>query len=422
MPTDTAFRVSTYLTLALSCLCIGYAEWDVLPEVGFIACATLIAFIVLFRLETRVELLSIAAANRLGLILGFATFVWGGGRLIWEQQHNEFQNMPWPLMLAAMFGLLLITAMPAKLARREKHAGDYWWLHGMGLVGVCLAGAIAEDPICFFLILFYSACAAWSLSLFHLRQAGGAILPMPGKSIATPIGSVIAASSRQLGLRRTAGFILAAAAAAVPLYLVTPRSPYEKLTFGQPRVEIGFAADQMTDLNQTGDLKANEAVAFEVVAEANGQPKTDLSPEQRWRGRILKQYVKGVWRDTPEHRLPQIVPSSTYPIVNATWSPPDLGAGQFTLTFTVPSRHWNGFQADPIVWAGDQPAPIATLTPSGPRGWRWLGDGSFFWFSDGSLLSNPRPKESDTEGFRYRQEWRPGNDPDSSAHLSGSPS
>ncbi|HEV3436129.1 MAG TPA: transglutaminase domain-containing protein, partial [Gemmata sp.] len=96
----------------------------------------------------------------------------------------------------------------------------------------------------------------------------------------------------------------------------------------------------------------------------------------------------------------------------AAWLPPDLGAGQFSLTFTVPSRHWNGFQADPIVWAGEQSSPIATITPTGPRGWRWLGDGSFYWFTDGSLLSHSRPKESGNEAFRYRQEWRPGNDPD----------
>jgi protein-glutamine gamma-glutamyltransferase len=38
MPTDFAFRLSTYLSLGLACLRLGYPEWDLLPEVaGFTA-------------------------------------------------------------------------------------------------------------------------------------------------------------------------------------------------------------------------------------------------------------------------------------------------------------------------------------------------------------------------------------------------
>jgi protein-glutamine gamma-glutamyltransferase len=404
MPTDTAFRVSTYLTLALSCLCIGYAESDVLPEVGFVAAAAIIALVVLFSLETRIELLSIDAANRLGLIIGLANFVWGAARLMWEREHHEFQNMPWQLMFAAMFGLLLMTLMLAKLARREKHAGDYWALHGMGLVGVILAGAIAEDPMCFLLIVMYAACAAWSLSLFYLRQIGGDLLPISGKPNSTPIGIVIADHNRQLGLRRTTAFILVAAAFAVPLYLITPRSTAEKLSFGQSRVEIGYSADQMTDLNKTGDLKANDAVAFEVTAETNGHPRTDLATDQRWRGRILREYGSGVWRWGDGNHLPTTLPSPLPNRNDIAWSPPNLGEGQCTLTFTVPSQPRAEFLADPIVWARDQPVPVATLTPSGKKGWMWGTDGTFY--------PNFDIQESNTESIRYLQVWRPEKDPD----------
>lgn len=406
MPTDTAFRLSTYLTLALSCLCIGYAEWDVLPEVGLFAAAAIISFIVIFRLEKRVELLSITAANQLGLMLGVANFTWGACRLIWELQHDDFRNTPWPLMFAAMFGLLLMSAMPAKLARREKHAGDYWWLHGMGLVLVCLSGAIAEDPLCFFFIVLYGASAAWSLSLFHLRQASGAILPIPGKPTSIAGGSVVSADDKQLGLRRAAGFIMVAGAVAVPLYLITPRSTAEKLTFGQPRVEIGYAADQMTDLNQTGELKANDSIAFEVTAEANGHPKTDLSPDQRWRGRrVLKQYTSGVWKNPPEFKLPGIEPGT---IESPFWSPPNLGPSQCTLTFNVPARLRSEFFADPIVWAGGQTSPVATITPTGAFGWTWGRDGTF---------SDFRTRESQDSPKHYVQVWRPESDSDLSPRF-----
>ena len=37
MPTDASFRFSTYLTLALTCLVIGYAEHELLPEVPVFA-------------------------------------------------------------------------------------------------------------------------------------------------------------------------------------------------------------------------------------------------------------------------------------------------------------------------------------------------------------------------------------------------
>ena len=99
----------------------------------------------------------------------------------------------------------------------------------------------------------------------------------------------------RLRLRQTGIHLGLAAAIAVPLYVLTPRSPAEKLSFGQPRVEIGFNADQMTDLSQTGELKSVDEVAFEVTAEENGRPKTNLPGDQRWLGRMLRDYAKGVW-------------------------------------------------------------------------------------------------------------------------------
>jgi protein-glutamine gamma-glutamyltransferase len=286
MPTDSTFRASTYLTFALACVCIWYAEWETLPEIGLVAGGAIVALVVLFRLETRVELLSIPAASRLGVILGLLSILWGTGRLLWERQNNKLQNVTWVLMGVMMFGVVLISLMPAKLARREKHAGDYWFLHGIALVIVIVAGAIAEDTICFMLIILYAGTAVWSLSLFHLRQASGSILSAPGERSSPAMGSVIATSVRQLGIRQAIGIVAFTSLLAVPLYLITPRSTATKLTFDQSRIEIGFNADQMTDLNQTGDLKSNDAAAFEVEAEVDGHPVSNLAPNQRWRGQF----------------------------------------------------------------------------------------------------------------------------------------
>ncbi len=402
MPTDTTFRLSTYLTFALSCVCIWYAEWEMLPEIGLVAGGAIIALVVLFRLESRVELLSIPAAQRLAVVLGLISIVWGTGRLLWERQHNRLQNVTWVLMGVMMFGLVLITLMPAKLARREKHVGDYWVLHGIALVIVILAGAIAEDPICFILISLYAGSAVWSLSLFHLRQAGGSILPAPGERKITPIAGVLA-NRNQLGLHRAMAFIFATSAFALPLYFITPRSTQPKFTFGQQRMEIGFSADPVMDLNKTGNLQANDTVAFEVEAEVDGQPTTNLSPDQRWRGRILRHYSKGVWtQDMSDLKLPGIPDShfSTRP-----WSQPDLGPAQYKFTFSVPPQQPIDFFADPVVWDKSQGVPIALSSGNGYAKGVWGIDGPFF-------LRTSSTRENESDKKQYVQFWKPEKDAD----------
>jgi transglutaminase-like putative cysteine protease len=168
----------------------------------------------------------------------------------------------------------------------------------------------------------------------------------------------------------------AAGAVAIPLYLLTPRSGFDKLELGQPRVEIGYAADQMIDLNHTGELAVNPAPAFAVWAtEGDGRPKEDLNPDQRWRGAALAAYDKGVWRRTVEVEFPEVAAMAAR--VSA-WSPPDLGPGRYRLTFSVPTRLTGQFLADPVSWAAGQPSPVVELGPGGPqRPWYPRPDGSF---------------------------------------------
>jgi transglutaminase-like putative cysteine protease len=398
MPTDAAFRLSLYLTLALSCACLGYAEHDLFPGVPFIAGAAVVALGVLYRLETRVQLLSLPDANRLGLVLGLGYFAWAAYRLVRVLRSPEMGDAGMQLVVVALFGPLLMLLMPAKLARREKHAGDYWGLYGAALVATALAGAMAEDAVTFVLIGFYAAAAVWSLTLFHLRRSAGEIAPIPNRPAPPAVGGVLAAGPPAPGVGRALRLGAAAVAVAVPLYLLTPRSPADKLEFGKPRVEVGFAADQMVNLNQTGTLRENHSEAFEVLATANGAPKTDLPEGVRWRGRVLRQYANGTWQlgDLP---MPTV---DLVPRTAVSWEPPHFGPGDCTLAFAVPWRLTAQFLAEPVWWAADRPVPVASITDSGPQPWGWLASGSFFW--------NGRTVRG--EVHNYVQVWPSDADPD----------
>lgn len=378
MPTDASFRFSTYLALALACAAVGYAEFPLLPETAAFAVLAVIGLGVLYFLESRVALLSIPAANRLGIAVALVYIMWAAYRIKREVVTAEFINMGWHMLIVAMCGPLVMLVIVAKVARGEKHAGDYWALHGIALAGVGLSAAFAEEPACFALVGLYLVTTVWSLTLLHLGRARGAVPPIPGGR--QPATKTVAVSADPTGhrtdLRPALVWAAVAVAGAVPLYLLTPRSDATKADFGQPRIEIGYSADQMVDLTRTGSLKTNSDPAFEVTATyPDGTPKTDLPGDMRWRGRALRQYANGEWKPT-EGLLPPITPLANHA---QHWTAPVLGPDQFTLAFDVPARLRGQFVADPILWAPDQPAPLAALTDTGPRSWLPVADGTFFW-------------------------------------------
>ncbi len=403
MPTEATFRFSTYLTLALACVALGYAQAPMLPEVPVFAGLAVTALGVLYFVETRVALLSIPAANRLGAVVGTAFVFWAAFRIKRELDiaTAEFASLGWHMLIVAMCGPLVMLLLAAKVARDEKHAGDYWTLHGTALAGVGLAAAFAEEPLCFALVGFYLVAAVWSLTLFHLNRAAGIVAPVPNPK--APPARIAATSAEPHGAR--SGFRAAilwatsAGAVAVPLYLLTPRSQAMKADFGKPRIEIGYSAGQMVDLNLTGPLATNDETAFEVTAKyPDGTPKTDLDPGQRWRGRTHHQYARGAW-SKDQGRLPNI-----YPIAKTAvpWVPPNLGPGQFSLEFTVPPLAPQ-FVADPIVWLPNEPVPLSRTTEDRPRGWTASFDGTFYMDREQTVPTRP---------VQYVQAYHRGPDPD----------
>ena len=266
---------------------------------------------------------------------------------------------------------------------------------------MALAAAFAELPLCFVLVGLYLVATVWSLTLLHLGRARGSIPPVPGGK--QPATRAVAVSADPTGhrtdFRPAVLWAVVALTVAVPLYLLTPRSDASKADFGKPRIEIGYAADQMVDLNRVGPLRPNGETAFEVIAtDPDGSPKTDLNPNQLWRGSVRRNYAGGEWK-TPDVPLPSITPTARG--ANP-WTPPNLGPGQFTLSFEVPARHCGTVVADPVQWIPDQPPPLASLTPAGPEGWMPVPDGTFYWDRA------PRPRAN----RRYLQVYRVGPDPD----------
>ncbi|HUR52960.1 MAG TPA: transglutaminaseTgpA domain-containing protein, partial [Gemmataceae bacterium] len=375
MPTNS-FRLSTYLTLAASCACLGYAEAPLSPVAGVVAGVVVVLIVALFFAEERLPLLSIPAANRVGLVIALASVVWMLFQTSQPPGLSLIERIA-PTKLLPAVGPILLVLMPAKLLRREKHVGDYWTLHGCALAAVSLAAAMGEDAATFGIAAGYALLAVWSLSLFFLARSSGAVPPVPGTEPEGGKVEFFAGHAGRSDLSRGLLLAVAAAAVAFPLFFVTPRSGAARLDFGQNRIEVGYAADQMTDLNRTGDLRNNPEVAFEVYAtELDGRPKTDLNPEQLWRGSALANYTGGTW-GRGEGRLPTA--RNAMPLPTGNWSPPSVGPDRFLLAFRVPAKLRATPLASPLLWLPGGAPPVASLSQHGTvLPWRSGGDGTFF--------------------------------------------
>ena len=161
------FRFSIYLTLALACICLGYAEGTLLPESPYITGAVILLIVVSYRLDGRWSL-SLRAANIVGGCLILMLFAWIAMQFLREPP-DFAQHLPFPALLLPYLGPVLMILIPAKLFR-PKHNGDYWAMHGIGLLAVCLGSAMASDLFFGALLVAYLFSFAWSMSLFHLLR------------------------------------------------------------------------------------------------------------------------------------------------------------------------------------------------------------------------------------------------------------
>ncbi|MCZ2342970.1 MAG: DUF3488 and transglutaminase-like domain-containing protein [Bacteroidales bacterium] len=386
MPTYYRFQLSTYLTLGLACVCLGYAEWDFLPEVTIFTAVVILLLGLSFWAEGQFAL-SIPQANRLGIVIGLLAALWVGWQVI-RPTGGLVYSLPWPTSLLPYLGPLLMVLIPAKLFR-PKQVDDWWALQGIGLAAVGLAAAMSDQGVLGALLTLYVLVGVWNLVQFcYLRASGAIVEPCDADRNGTPPRTVVVHVGQPMRearlLRRSLIWVGIAAGVALPLFFLTPRAHNERWKFGTVMMETGFAASQMVDLNRTGELHENPEIAFTVKAHyPDGSPKLNLDPETYWRGVGYRAYDNGRWSQSGSMGLTLFTSRSL-----ARWMesalPPDFGPGQYILDYEPQSLD-QPVLAEPIFWSGRQPSPIMTLATGKP--WYQSPDGHFSYSpaSDGKI-------------------------------------
>ncbi|HXG09594.1 MAG TPA: DUF3488 and transglutaminase-like domain-containing protein [Gemmataceae bacterium] len=409
MRSDLGFRLSNYLTLGLACICLGYAEQFYLPGITIFVVLVLLLLAAAFVAEGRRWSLPIRASNVVGLVLAAGSGAWVTLCLV-RPRAAALEDYPLPLALLPYLGPLLPVLLVAKLFR-PKRAADVWALQGMGLMQVGLGCVLADDSFFGVLLLAYLAGSVWFLAEFHLqREVAGRSEPAlgsrPASRSAYPVGR----------------WTLAVMAVGLLLFLLIPRfgatqwsllGPLHRPGDSEPG-QTGFS--EMIDLNRSGTLAVNDEVALVVYAEnADGSPKTDLNPDQRWRGAVLDRYYDGRWvsgslvqqRSERGFGMPFRRPVESVPLADRL---PDLGPQQYFLNFTIDRGEVGGLiLAEPVVvHPRRQMVPVARQPGRPPPDIQFLRD-------DWTLLPREQEKVS------YRQVVVPLEEPDLSmpVRLSG---
>jgi transglutaminase-like putative cysteine protease len=448
MRVTTGFRLSTYLTLILACLCLGHAEALFLPGIAWFVAPMLVLLVIAFCVEGRWAL-PVWAANSLGVLILFGSAVWLAYQLVGVTQ-PLVATVPWPVAMLPQLGPVLLVLLLVKLFR-PKQQGDYWLLHGMGLLIAALACVLGGDPVFSLLLCLYAGAAIWSLTLYYFqREQARAVTSKPSALIPW----------RTLGLLPAMRWLLAVTAFALLLALLTPRvgealwSPNDVLGLRKPGSHSQTGVGQEIDLNSTGQVEVNDEVVVEVLAEdAAGRPKLDLPLDQRWRGMVLDMYQNGRWLPgrtmttgtmmrsmvgmrgrggpgggpgflpgqvgrgrsgqdrggqnpgMPDPAAMMQPPSPPRPCADRL---PDIGPGQYTLTFTIRPRKAGGlFLADPVlVHPKDEVLPIVVIEPVS------VGRQLFMEFN-GTVSARTDPQGQ----CRYQQATRYLKEPDLSAPV-----
>jgi hypothetical protein len=395
------FLISTYLTLALACLCLAYAEFGLMPEIVFVAGMVLVLLVAAFLAEGKWSL-SNRHANVLGGIVAAAAGIWMAYRMM-GPSGGYLQAIPWPASMLPFLGPMLMLLMPAKLLRPKTHA-DYWGLHGVGLVCVGLGCVMADDSTFGGLLVLYLLFGVWSLVMFYQyreQQASGP--PAPSRRLPRPI--------------QIFAWIGPMILVAIAAFFCTPRSGNNWQLGGESRRQMvtGLSEDPNIDLNITGTMQLSRDIAFEAYAEDNRRrPKVDLNPNQRWRGPVYNYYSGGKWEKpqaliaTPGRDMQVLrsraADSSSQPLNSRL---PDFGPDQYFILVTVQARIGpTPFLAEPVAVHPSGHLPVVQVLSDGRT--------SPFYYNDDTTLAAVKTLNP---GQQYRQVQMPGLPPDVSASL-----
>jgi transglutaminase-like putative cysteine protease len=399
---NPALRLSLYLTLFTAALTISWAEqvfvpgvfWLMIPVLGLLAGA--------FVLDVRGWILPAWAANVCGGLIAAGWMTWILFRLF-TSEAMWIRVIPLPAALLPDIGLLVLLLMTVQ-AFRPKTRRDFWLLQTLAMLLVALGCILAGDPVFGWLMAGYTLCAIWGLTLFYLEYGGQGAGPAGGAG--RSLFAHFLAAGRWAGV--TAGV-------AVGLFLLLPRTSQQLNLFlyfsasAAPRSQTGFSA--LMDLNRTGLVEVDEELAFTVQAEdAAGNPKLDLSGDQRWRGTVLDAYQEGRWHCSALMSIsPLLLMRGTAVVSRSLGGAPrigsnaslsrnqlaDLGPDQFFLNFTLEPRKAGGlFLAEPVAQLGSREGAVVLSLTEERR-----SRGRFYDFQ-GTLLSSAYdgPRE-----YSYRQ-------------------
>lgn len=296
MRMEAGFRLSSYLTLGLACICLAYAEQLFFPGIAIFVLPILALLALAYYAEGR-WCLPIRSANLLGLAIALGTVVWIVISLL-RPGPSRLEGIPLPVSMLPYLGPLLTILLVAKLFR-PKTVRDLWVLHGMGLLQVALGCVMANDFLFGLLIIVYLACALWFLAQFHVQRE---LMTRPSAAPAVAPAPMPKGRARR-GLFPVGRWTLAVTAVGVLVFLLIPRfgatqwhvlSPLNDMMGEGWPTQVGLS--DMIDLHRTGHLTENDEVALIVSAtDGQGRPKVDLSPHQRWRGIVLDRYHDGRW-------------------------------------------------------------------------------------------------------------------------------
>ena len=122
------FLRSMYISLALGCICLVYAEWTLIPEIGWFAIAIGLLIGVAYLFEEK-RSLSNGWANVFGGIIAVFAGAWFAFQTI-RPTGGLVKNIPWPLSMLPYVGPLLMILLPFKLFRPKKTA-DFWGIENV---------------------------------------------------------------------------------------------------------------------------------------------------------------------------------------------------------------------------------------------------------------------------------------------------
>lgn len=384
MPAVQPFRTALYLALGLAVFGLGLAGGDLLPEIPYLTALAVVLLGVAYSLEGRWQL-SLRDANIVGLALAGLLLIWGVFQVV-RPPTGLSETLPWPASALPYLAAVLMILIPAKMYR-PKHSGDYWAMHGLALLAMAMACALAQDGVFALVFAAFAVVFVWSLTAFHLyREAGPAAADRP------------LSGGRWRALRPAILWTVVTGLVAVPLFWATPRSGAQWQLGLNSRGRTTGVSDGPVDLNATGPVTVNRERAFEVYAEdRDGRPYLDLPPDLKFRVTHVQQYDGGRWGRNQFTSLNTVDRSVSLAgmVRNPRDRLPDLGPGMVYLTFTLEHRLARSAPlADPVAWAPGKFAPAISRYDNVYKSWFHRHDGAL----DGTFPLDGSPPQ-------YVQTW-----------------